>query len=124
MSKAKEVAQLRRVPRRAFESSVGVLLHGEYKIERSFQLGEGGMMISCSRPLISGERLVASFVINQEAIVMVRAIVRGEIPASANAPHRYNLEFEDLEFHFKRAIRNYVAAATHAEGLNAANTIY
>jgi len=47
------------------------------------------------------------------------------LPAKAGAPIRYNVEFVDLEFQYKRAIRNYVAAATtQSEELHSATTDY
>lgn len=47
----------RRVPRRAFEVSLGVLLGGSYKVERSYQAGEGGMMISCAQEKLKSSPL-------------------------------------------------------------------
>lgn len=122
----KDFTNLRRVPRRSFEAIVGILYQGQYSLERSFQVGEGGMMVASSRVIKPGEMVVVSFVIDQDTIVMVRGTIRNELAANEkiNAPIRYNIEFHDLQFQFKRAIRNFVAAATHAEGLNALSTIY
>lgn len=119
----KDVMNMRRVPRRNFDSTVGVLIRGQYLLGRAFQLGEGGMMISTNQPLTVDTHVVASFVMQAE-IVMVRAVVRGVLPAKPGAPLRYNVEFVDLEFQYKRAIRNYVAAATQGEGLHPATTEY
>jgi hypothetical protein len=120
----KDVVNMRRVPRRSFEATVGILTKGNYNLGQSFQLGEGGMMLASLHDLINDHHIVVSFQMGAE-IVMVRAIVRGKLPAKAGAPIRYNVEFVDLEFQYKRAIRNYVAAATsQSEGLHPASTEY
>lgn len=102
----------RRVPRRTFEAPVGVLLHGKFQIERAFQMGEGGMMISHSMALAEGTQLVVSFYLSSDKMVMVRGIVRSIVKAQGSSPERYGLEFLNLGFQYKREIRNFVAAAT------------
>lgn len=109
----------RRVPRRDFESSIGILYAGGYRLERSFQVGEGGMLISSRRPLKEGDRLVISFFMSNIPIV-VQGIVRNVVPAAEGKPERYGIEFLNLEFSFKREIRNYVASATR---LNSASRL-
>lgn len=105
----------RRVPRRAFESPVGVLLHGEFAIERSSQVGEGGMMISCGRKIEVGQKLVLSFYLPSDVTIVVRGIVRNIVPADGSQPERYGVEFINLDFQFKREIRNFVASASGTE---------
>lgn len=105
----------RRVPRRAFESPVGVLLHGEFTVERSFQVGEGGMMISCGRKIASGQKLVLSFYLPSDVTIIVRGIVRNVVPVDGTLPERYGIEFINLDFQFKREIRNFVASASGTE---------
>jgi hypothetical protein len=106
----------RRVPRRSFEGQVGLLTHGDYRLERSYQVGEGGMMISCAEKLPEGVQVVVSFFLTSGALVIVRGVVRSVIPAQGNFPERYGLEFLNLGFQFKREIRNFVAAATRLDG--------
>ena len=106
----------RRVPRRYFDTLVGVLLHGKYNMERTFQVGEGGMMISSLEPLTQGTQVVANFYLKAGTIIIVRGVVRSVIPAQGKYPVRYGLEFLNLGFQFKREIRNFVAAATRLEG--------
>lgn len=106
----------RRVPRRSFFSPVGVLVGGQYAVERAYQLGEGGMMIDFSRrELQEGQHLAVSFPLPGGLIVIVRGIVRAIIPSKGGHPKRYGLEFVSLAFNYKRAIRNFVAAATREE---------
>lgn len=103
----------RRVPRRAFEAKVGILLAGRYNIERSYQVGEGGMMISCAQDkLEEGIQLVVNFFLPSGSLVMVRGIVRSVIEAASGHPKRYGVEFVNVGFQSKREIRNFVAAAT------------
>lgn len=106
----------RRVPRRTFESPIGALFRGKFTIQRSFQVGEGGMMISSAEPLSLDELLVVSFILPGSGMIIVRGAVRSVIPASEEGPLRYGIEFQTLGFHHKREVRNFVAAATRLEG--------
>lgn len=108
----------RRVPRRKFDTSVGLLIKGTYIMARSFQVGEGGMMFSSKTKLASGDLVVVSFCLNLGSLIVVRGIIRSVIPADASKgyPERYGIEFQNLGFQFKREIRNFVAAATRVDG--------
>ncbi len=103
----------RRVPRREYEGPVGLLIGGQYKIERFFQVGEGGMTISSSEALKENSRLVLNFFIANETIV-VPGEVRSVIVGKSVASHLYSVEFVNLEFGFKRLIRNFVALASES----------
>lgn len=106
----------RRVPRRSFDAPVGILLHGKYSLQRSWQVGEGGMMISCEAVLIEGTLMILNFYLPSGAIVMVRGVVRNVVPEKDGFPVRYGLEFINLDFNYKREIRNFVAAVTNVDG--------
>ncbi len=106
----------RKVPRRLYESSVGVLARGKFTIERCFQVGEGGMMFSSTLPLVENNQIVISFYLPASGMIIVRGVVRSVIAASKKLPERYGLEFLNIGFHHKREIRNFVAAATRQEG--------
>ena len=112
-----EEAQIgrRRVPRRNFETAVGLLLHGKYQLERCYQVGEGGILISSVTPLVVGENLVLSFFLTA-GLVMVRGAVRSVVPPKDKHPQRFGIEFLNLGFQSKREIRNFVAAATRLDG--------
>ncbi len=115
----------RRVPRRLFKAPVGVLIAGKYAIERAYQLGEGGMMVDCKRgKLKEGTGLALNFFLPSGEIVLVRGIIRAVVPAKDGAPERYGIEFVNLGFQFKRAIRNFVAAATREDGHSTYATYY
>jgi len=105
----------RRVPRRAFESPVGLLAGGEYDIQSSLQVGEGGMLLGSNRPLKVGDSVLVNFFISSALMVIVRGAVRYQLK---DRPHCFGLEFDKLEFNFKREIRNFVAAATRGESEN------
>ena len=102
----------RRVPRRLFEAPIGMLLHGTYSLQRTYQVGEGGMMVSAPQDLVEGERMIISFYLPGVPLIIVRGIVRSVIPENGNNAERYGVEFENLGFQHKREIRNFVAAAT------------
>jgi hypothetical protein len=102
--------QRRRVPRRDFLAPVGVLLHGQYSMERSFQVGEGGMMISSQTPIEVGTLVVCTFYLSTEMPIIVRGAVRSV--AQDEPQVRYGVEFINLGFQYKRAIRTFVAAGS------------
>lgn len=101
----------RRSPRRDFESPIGVLSAGKYGIERCYEVGEGGMTISTRRPLKKDAQIVITFFVQNQPIV-VRAKVRSVLPAKGKAANVYGVEFSNLDFAFKRVIRNFVALAS------------
>jgi hypothetical protein len=100
----------RRVPRRDYEAPIGLLVDGVYTVERCYQVGEGGMMISSERPLKELDPLVISFFVFNKSIV-VRGEVRSVTPGSDHSQTRYGIEFLGLGFVYKREIRNLVASA-------------
>jgi hypothetical protein len=106
----------RRVPRREFECPVGVLLHGQYQMERAYQVGEGGMMISCQGKMEEGTQMVINFFLKPGVLVIVRGVVRGVVAKTSGPNDRYGIEFLNLGFQFKREIRNFVAAAKGLDG--------
>lgn len=106
----------RRVPRRTFESPIGALVAGRFSVQRSYQVGEGGMMVSSEIELSEGQRVVVSFFLPGTGMIIVRGRVRNVVEADEGYPVRYGLEFETLGFHHKRDVRNFVAAATRIEG--------
>ncbi len=91
-------------------------MRGIYESERSFQVGEGGMMISSQRKMEPGQLIVLSFYLPNSATIVVRGTVRSVIPADKGLPERYGIEFANLDFQFKREIRNFVASASGTEG--------
>ncbi len=98
----------RRVPRRTFKASVGVLHAGRYSIGKSLQVGEGGMSLLANF-LKAGDRVVVTFQIPAGSLVCVRGLIRyTEIGDTMSV----GIQFENLDFHFKRELRNFVARAT------------
>lgn len=116
MAKQEFTTGRRRVPRRSFDAAVGILLHGKYGLQRSWQVGEGGMMISCNQKITVGTLMVLNFYLPSGAIVMVRGVVRNVVPPAKSFPERYGVEFLNLGFQYKREIRNFVAAITTVDG--------
>lgn len=109
--------QQRRVPRRAFAGAVGVLAGGYYDLERAASVGEGGMKVSTERALEVGNEIVLNFNL-EGALIIVRAVVRSFHPSRTTAngrePAQVGVEFLNLGFQHKRAIRNFVAQATES----------
>lgn len=103
----------RRVPRRAINQSIGLLISGEYFIAKAFEIGEGGMLIESPTPLRDQDLLVIT--------IRIRGVVNGALLAKViytraanSAPEavRYGISFEKVGFEVKRQIRNFVAANT------------
>ena len=103
----------RRVPRRIFETRLGLLIGGKYSIGRSFEIGEGGMLITCDQKLSADQKLVITFRIPGAGQTVVRGIVRYFQPNGT----RYGVEFLNLDFNMKRAIRTFVASKTADEAV-------
>ena len=102
----------RKFPRRDFNSVVGVLYRGNYSLERTQQVGEGGMMLSYAPgTLPDGALLAVSFYLPSGELIMLRGSVRYNSPLKPGDSPRYGIEFLNVNFHYKREIRNYVAAA-------------
>jgi hypothetical protein len=104
----------RKVPRCTLHTQVGLLVQGQYHMEKSFQVGEGGMMLSSATPLETEQMVTASFILYGRLMIIVRGKVRTKLPAKMGFPERYGIEFVGLGFQFKREIRNFVASATVA----------
>ena len=103
----------RRVPRRNFNSSVGCLFRGRYSIVRSQQVGEGGMSIIVPFELEIGDRVVLTFRIPSGSTICVRGEVRYRDQEVSTGNFMAGIQFENLDFHFKRELRNLVASATN-----------
>jgi c-di-GMP-binding flagellar brake protein YcgR len=109
----------RRVPRREFLRRIGLLVRGQYFVDRSLQIGEGGMMISSPKPLVEGQYVVITFKLPGHQPEVVKGQVRYALKAQGENTQspRYGVEFVNLDFNIKRKIRNYVALqASTAEG--------
>jgi len=75
------------------------------------------MMLSCNEEVLNeGRNLAMSFFLPSGELIMVRGIVRAVIPAKGGNGERYAVEFLEVGFQYKRAIRNFVAAATRMDG--------
>ena len=102
----------RRVPRRTFEAPVGVLARGNYFVSHSLQVGEGGMHLLTEFVLDIDQLVVLNFQIPDGSLISVRATVR-YIKKDPGGLH-VGLQFDNLDFKYKRELRNFVAAATQS----------
>lgn len=115
MKDSKTILKRRRVPRRDFTGRVGVLVAGEYTVNRAVQIGEGGIMIEAPILLSEGQQVVVSFRIPNHNFEIVRATVRYTVTTGSSQQKqmkRYGLEFDKMDFSVKRLIRNYVALSS------------
>ena len=106
----------RRVPRRAFNKRVGLLVNGVYLISESTQLGEGGMLIMSPQNLEIGQKLVVTFKLPDTNQAVVRGIIRYRLEPKGDAKYPcYGIEFINLDFNLKREIRSFVASKSENE---------
>ena len=105
----------RKSPRRTFQRRVGLLVRGEFCVVQSSQIGEGGMMVVTDREL-SGEAVLTFIVPGRNyAYVVVRGNVLYKLPEKVNGMNSYGVQFTNLSFEHKRAVRYYVASKTEVE---------
>ena len=98
----------RKVPRREFFSTVGVLSKGKYDLAESFEIGEQGIAITSPFDLEKDNRIVVSLNILGGVTLIVKGIVR--YAKDKNGVNVYGIEFYDIDFDMKRHIRYYVAS--------------
>lgn len=103
----------RRVPRRPIEQRVGLLIGGEYYVAWAYEIGEGGMLLASPVPLNDKDKVVITLRIPG----VMSGVVQGHALyclASGDKfkSSRYGIQFDKIDFEFKRQIRNYVAANT------------
>ena len=102
----------RRVPRREFKSGVGILYQGHYTVGRTLQVGEGGMSLTSDIAFRELDAVILTFQVPGGSMVCVRAIVRYTKSEKTKNSSAIGFEFAQLDFHFKRELRNFVARAT------------
>lgn len=99
--------QSRKHPRKEFNRSLGMLVHGQYFVFKSIEISEGGISIASDVVFKSGDDCVINFQIPNGNFVSVRSKVRH---TSKNGTYmQVGISFENLEFSCKRQIRSFVA---------------
>lgn len=106
-------APRRRVPRRAVNFNIGILVNGVYHVTRAYEIGEGGMLVGFKEPLEKGQRVLLSY----NLAGMMQEVVRGEVRFISSEDcelggKKYGIQFHHVDFEVKRIIRNFVAAST------------
>lgn len=96
----------RRVPRRALKRKVGVLIKGQYSIAHCWEIGEGGILIEIPQELALNQLLIVTFCLPNETHTVVKGILRYRQPHT----QKFGIEFLNLNFQMKRAIRTFVAS--------------
>ena len=98
----------RKYPRRALNSKVGILTKAVYSICECNELGEGGMSITTSKPLLKDQRLVVTFRVPKGSFVNLQATVKSvRVESGKNVQ---GISFDSIEFVHKRQIRAFVAS--------------
>mgnify|MGYP003393141737 CR=1 FL=1 len=110
----KEFITKRRSPRRTLERRVGILHRGSYHAGVSLEVGEGGMLFVSEHAMQVNDQIVVTFSIPGNLLVPTRALVRYEVKNGEHS-HVYGLQFAELELHYLRIIRRFVAEKTQDE---------
>ena len=120
----------RRAPRRTYRRPMGLLFDGEYQVVEGRQLSEGGARIvvpeSLARRWMAGRSGTLTLIlpdqpgVDHEAqgqphdrAMVVRAVAIYQSPVAEGVA--MGVKFSDLPFHYRRMIRNYVAAKSADE---------
>ncbi len=108
-----EIPQYRRkYPRRTFYKSVGVLFAGSYRACETTEIGEGGLAFQYPAELAVGSPIVVSFQLPGGSFFSVQSLVRNsdvKIFDKKNRVFTIGCSFENVNVHFKRELRNFVA---------------
>jgi PilZ domain len=112
----------RRVPRRAIQARIGLLVGGQYYIAKALEIGEGGMLIESPVPLAANQRTVISFRIPGvvQSVILSRVVYVLEAN-TAGGKTKYGMQFDKPEFDVKRKIRNFVASGEQSAVVLAVN---
>ncbi len=105
----------RRFPRRIFKRSVSLLCEGIYHIGLGNEIGEGGMLIECTEPIVVSEDTtwLINFLLPSTGICIVKAEVRSY--RENDGKHYYGMLFTNLDYDGKKGIREYIAAKSEQE---------
>lgn len=116
MNESQEMAERRnrRLPRRAVDLNVGILAEGEYFVSKAHEIGEGGLLLSCPKPLVEGQLIVVSYILRGLFTEVTRAVVRN-VRDMPDGNQRYGIQFDNLDFEIKRKIRNFVASMASSD---------
>jgi hypothetical protein len=94
---------------------MGCLSHGVYDMIRIAEIGEGGLMLSTTKPsLVKGDCIVVSFIIPGRGGV----VARGEVLYKGKAKSQeiqYGVRFTRIGFEEKRLIREFVSQRKRTE---------
>ncbi len=74
------------------------------------QIGEGGVAFISPEPLSVGQRVLITLMLPESPFTVVQAQVRSCLSDGETRKHRCGVEFINLDFNYKRRIRNYVAS--------------
>lgn len=107
MNKTETFTFKRRYPRRSFVSRVGVLIQGQYYIEKTRELGEKGMLFLTEIAMKVDDEVVVSFFIPTGHCIITRALVRYQ--STKNSIASVGLEFTTVDFESRRSLRDYIA---------------
>lgn len=105
----------RKSPRRLFHRKIGVLCGGDFEIHQARQIGEGGLLFLTDKSLTQGTQVVVTFVVPGHTTVVVRAEVRYSLTRKEDSVIGIGVQFINLPFENKRAIRHFVADKSEGE---------
>lgn len=116
---AGEIKYSRKFPRRRFRQDVGLLHRGKYTLVQGLEIGEGGMLVKFPDSVKAGDIIAISFFISQKGFVVVlgEVVYQKPEPGQEDPSYAMGIKFIDLEFEFKRHIRDFIALKTAEEAM-------
>lgn len=99
----------RRYPRREYLSKVGVLTQGKYFIQKTFELGEKGMLFESDIAFREGDKIICNFCLPDGYVVVTQAIVRYITKAKEETLSHIGIEFSNINFEDRRKVRDFIA---------------
>lgn len=106
----------RKFPRRTFKRSLSFLMHGDYFMVTSCEIGEGGMAFSILKPIQPGQEIVLNFRIPSGDFVSLRAEIRS-VNGDVGNELICGVAFKNISFSSKRQIRAFVSSRGATEAL-------
>jgi hypothetical protein len=110
--------QRRRVPQRAIDCRIGLLISGTYVLGKAIELGEEGMKIESPNEIKLLQKLVVTLRIPEfisgvmigQVSEQITEQIAGVKKSTSKSTHTYAVQFVNLDFDIKRKIRNFVAS--------------
>lgn len=108
----------RKYPRRRFLHKVALLIEGQYLILPSLEISEGGILALTDAPYNFQKQIVLTIFLPENLPQAIRSEIRYSHPEADTGKYKTGIQFLNLEFSFKKKIREFVSAKSEKEALS------